>query len=74
MQSKRMSMIEIGANTGIGLIGSSLITYTILHFNLTREQATLLITGACTVWSVLRQYVVRRTFNKLISKEIQDVT
>ncbi len=72
MQSKRMTLIEIGVNTGVGLIGSMVITYIILHFYNTPATATFLITVACTIWSFVRQYFVRRYFNKLATKLSQE--
>jgi hypothetical protein len=66
MQSKRMTWLEISLNTGVGLIGSMIITYSILHFTMKPGSATILVTIACTIWSIVRQYVIRRYFNRML--------
>lgn len=70
MQTKRQTMIEIGMNTGIGLIGSFIITYCILHLDMSAGKAASLVTVACTIWSIIRQYIIRRYFNKIAIRRI----
>ena len=64
MQSKKGTIIEILWNTGIGLVGSWLITFTVMHFKLSPVVAATLICMLCTIWSIVRGYGVRRYFNK----------
>ncbi len=64
MQSKKGTVIEILWNTGIGIIGSWVITYTVMHFNFSPAVAATLSCVLCTIWSIVRGYSVRRYFNK----------
>lgn len=67
MQSKKGTMIEIAFNTGIGLVGSWLITYSVMHLDLDPVVAATIVCVACTIWSIVRGYCIRRYFN---SKQI----
>lgn len=73
MQTRRMALVEIGLNTGVGFLGSVIITYTILHQSWSPAYATAAVTIACTIWSILRQYIIRRYFNKLTIKEVSKI-
>lgn len=64
MQSKKGTVIEILWNTGIGIIGSWIITYTVMHFKLSPAVTATLSCVLCTIWSIVRGYSVRRYFNK----------
>lgn len=67
MQSRRMSLIEAGANIAVGF-GISLISQIVIfeahgvHFGIGTNVA---ITGYFTVISLLRSYGLRRLFNKI---------
>ena len=63
MQSKKGTIIEILTNTGIGLVGSWLITYSVMHLKLNPAVAATIVCGLCTVWSIVRGYGIRRFFN-----------
>lgn len=63
MQSKKDTVIEILTNTGIGIVGSWLITYSVLHSSLNPALAATVICVLCTIWSIVRGYGVRRFFN-----------
>lgn len=62
-QSKRQSLIETCSNTGIGMVGSWLITIVCLLYFTTPVGIATSTTVLCTVWSLGRGYVVRRYFN-----------
>jgi hypothetical protein len=62
-QTKRQSLVETLSNTFIGTIGSFLITWLTLIFVKDIIIASAVTTIACTVWSILRGYAVRRYFN-----------
>lgn len=64
MQSKKGTVIEILCNTGIGIVGSWLITFTVMHLKLSPVVAATLICILCTIWSIVRGYCIRRYFNK----------
>ena len=64
MQSKKGTVIEILWNTGIGIIGSWLITFTVMHFEFTPAVTATLSCVLCTIWSIFRGYSIRRYFNK----------
>lgn len=72
MQTKRLAMLEVATNTLTGLIGSWLITLHFVSGVLTPIETASLITAACTVWSLLRGYVIRRIFNHLSVKSCQN--
>lgn len=65
MQSKRLAILEVSTNTLIGLIGSWLITLYFVSGVRTPVETASMITAACTVWSLLRGYVIRRIFNRI---------
>lgn len=62
-QSKKQSMKETLSNTGIGMVGSWLITMVTFHFVSDLTIASTIATIGCTVWSIGRGYCVRRYFN-----------
>lgn len=63
-----MTWFEVSTNIVIGGVVAGLITYAVLTLELSKEKSALYSTIACTVWSILRQYVIRRYFNKLTKK------
>lgn len=69
MQSRAQSMIETLTSTAIGFAGSLLIATLYLRYNL--PYAALGITTLCTVWSVVRGYLIRRYFNRMREYELQ---
>jgi hypothetical protein len=71
-QSKKQSFKETCSNTGIGMVGSWLITMVTFHYIKDLTTASTVATIGCTVWSILRGYTVRRYFNKLNEKETQN--
>lgn len=68
-QSKKQSLKETLSNTGIGMVGSWIITMVTFHFIKDLTVASTIATIGCTIWSIGRGYCVRRYFNKLNQKE-----
>lgn len=68
-QTKAQSLKETVSNTGIGMIGSWLITMVTFHFIKDLTIASTVATIGCTVWSIGRGYCVRRYFNSKAEKE-----
>lgn len=64
MQTKRQSLIETGCNTLIGVVGSWLITIAVLSYIDDKLIAASITVFACTVWSLIRGYGIRRHFNR----------
>lgn len=65
MQSRRLTLIEVSVNTFTGLLGSWLITYIGITEIDDKATASVVIVAGCTVWSLLRGWTIRRTFNRL---------
>lgn len=66
MQSKKLSFIEISAQTIIGLVvsfGIQVIIYPVLNIPVTFSQ-NLIITFVFFLASIVRGYFIRRYFNK----------
>lgn len=72
-QSKKQSIIEVCANTGLGMAGSWILTMLCLMFFTTPIGIATSTTIACTVWSVGRGYCVRRYFNNKQEKFCEQV-
>lgn len=68
-QSKAQSLKETMSNTGIGMVGSWLITMGTFSVIKDLTLASTVATIGCTVWSLGRGYCVRRYFNKQSQKE-----
>lgn len=63
MQSRKHSAIETLTNTAVGFVGSWLIILLVLKYLPGGALHTATVTTAlCTVWSILRGYVLRRLF------------
>ncbi len=62
MQSRLHSVIEVFLNTAIGFLGSWIITELTLRWHLSPVTLGLEIVIWCTVWSLVRGYVLRRWF------------
>ena len=71
-QTKLQSMMETLTNTGVGMVGSWLITMACLMFFTTPVGIATSTTIACTVWSLGRGYVVRRYFDSKIGKTVYE--
>lgn len=69
MQSKKDSMKEVITNTFIGMAGSWLLTMLCLQFFTTAVAVATSTTIACTVWSLVRGYSVRRFYNSKVVGE-----
>ena len=67
-QSKKQSLRETLSNTGIGMIGSWLITIGCLSLWSNVVVSATVATVGCTIWSIVRGYTIRRYFNKLNTK------
>lgn len=63
-QSKAQSLKETMSNTGIGMVGSWIITMVTFHFIKDLTIASTVATIGCTIWSIGRGYCVRRYFNR----------
>jgi hypothetical protein len=69
-QSKLQSLTETLTNTGVGMVGSWLLTMACLMFFTTPVGIATSTTIACTVWSLGRGYVVRRYFDSKLQTQI----
>lgn len=69
-QTKLQSLMETLTNTGVGMIGSWLITMACLMFFTTPVGIATSTTIACTIWSLGRGYVVRRYFDSKLETQI----
>lgn len=69
-QSKKQSLKETMTNTSVGMVGSWLITMGCLMVWTSPMAIATSTTVLCTVWSIGRGYTIRRYFNKVHSKEI----
>lgn len=63
MQTRIDSIKEVFFGTFVGLIGSWLITMACLYTIDSKVAAGTVTVALCTVWSLLRGYMVRRWFN-----------
>lgn len=63
MQTRFQSTIEVATGTGIGMVGSWLISFAAYSCVDDLPVATTIATAGCTVWSLVRGYAVRRHFN-----------
>lgn len=72
MQTKKQSIKETMTNTGVGMVGSWLITMGCLTAFSNPAVAATIATVGCTVWSIARGYTIRRYYNKQHSKENQN--
>lgn len=73
-QTKKQSLKETLTNTGVGMVGSWLITmgtFSALGVSSVAGNAlaSTVATIGCTVWSIGRGYTIRRYFNKQHQKE-----
>lgn len=71
-QSRIDSVKEVICNTGVGMIGSWLLTMLCLMFFTTPVGIATSTTIACTVWSLGRGYVVRRYFDSKAGKTVYE--
>ena len=64
MQTRKQTLVEVFTNVLIGFGGSWLITYLFIQYEQIgyMETATLIV-FLCTVWSIVRNYTIRRFFN-----------
>lgn len=64
MQTRWQTVVEVSTGTAIGMLGSWAITVVVFS-NSSAPIATVAIinTAACTVWSLVRGYSLRRYFN-----------
>lgn len=70
-QSPRHSAIEVATGTLIGMLGSWLISYTVLGLLDDRSAIATTTTALCTVWSVVRGYWIRRRFNRYLQQSLR---
>ena len=69
-QTKLQSFMETLTNTGVGMVGSWLLTMGCLMFFTTPVGIATSTTIACTIWSLGRGYVVRRYFDSKLETQI----
>lgn len=62
MQTRRQAIVEVLTGTAIGLVGSYAITYTVFIYIDDKATAAAITVFGCTVWSLVRGYVIRRRF------------
>lgn len=68
-QSKMQSFKETMTNTGVGMVGSWLITMGCLMVFTGPIAIATSTTLLCTAWSVARGYTIRRYFNNQIEEK-----
>lgn len=61
-QTRKQSAVETTVNTGIGFVGSWCLVFITFHLIRDLALASTVSTVACTVWSLVRGYAVRRWF------------
>jgi len=61
-QSRKHSVIEVCSNTGLGFIGSWIITFLVMLYVIDKAVAATTSVILCTIWSLIRGYFVRRHF------------
>lgn len=69
MQSRRQSIIEICTSTFTGMLGSWIIIMIVSHNIPDLTQAATVNVVLCTIWSLVRGYMVRRHFNRRMHRE-----
>lgn len=62
-QSRSQSLAETCTNTGVGMVGSFIITLSCMTFIPGTVTCTTVTVLGCTAWSVARGYVIRRWYN-----------
>lgn len=62
-QSRRQSLAETCTNTGVGMVGSFIITLSCMTFIPGTLTCTTVTVVGCTAWSVARGYAIRRWYN-----------
>lgn len=65
MQTRRQSVIEVCTNTAVGMIGSWLITFVTMSLVKNIPLAAAITVAGCTIWSLVRGYLIRRHFARL---------
>lgn len=73
MQSRMHTALEVSSNTLIGMAGSWVLTWMCLALYEDRATAATATVLSCTVWSLLRGWVIRRTFNKMAAEQARKV-
>jgi hypothetical protein len=66
MQSKKESLIEVSLGTTVGLVGSTIITFAVVSLLENDILVTVVNVGLCTVWSLFRNYQIRRYYERKI--------
>jgi hypothetical protein len=66
MQSRKHSILEVLTNVSVGTVGAWLITVAVMTWSPygPKINATMTV-GLCTIWSLVRGYFIRRRFNEL---------
>ena len=62
-QSRRQSLAETFTNTGVGMVGSFIITFSCVTFIPGPVACSVVTVLGCTVWSLARGYAIRRYYN-----------
>lgn len=72
MQTKRQSLIETCTNTGVGMVGSFLITFTCVSLIPGPVTCSVTTVLGCTAWNLVRGYAIRRYYNQKSSASGSD--
>lgn len=67
-QSRKQSALEVGVGTFTGFVGSYIICWVTFYNVRDVTAAAFISTLACTVWSIVRGYTLRRYFNNKASR------
>lgn len=69
MQTNKETIIEVVTGTTIGMVGSWIISYTVVRTLSDPAIIATVTVGTCTIWSLVRGYWIRRKFNaRLINR------
>lgn len=62
-QSRRQSLAETFTNTGVGMVGSFIITLSCVNYIPGPVTCSAVTVLSCTAWSLARGYAIRRYYN-----------
>jgi len=67
-QTPKQIAEEVLVNTTVGMVGSWIISFTVILYVESAFIASSLTVVLCTLWSLLRNYTVRHHYNRKYSR------